>query len=309
MNRYKFKAELDQCNADLKALEAENEQLKQFDCRKILLEVVPGDGNGLEVYAKSLEDVEKAFEKLANQSETAQLDCVGLREKLYWQGKELDSAKSRMGLLRRMLSRRYGIGANAFIVWNEAKTEGFVTTDSQLAYEVRKSSDSNCFDAEGKRSKVGLQFCEEWGDGNCTIQEGVADQSEVVSLRGELAEIKDSLAYRGSLLCRIETERDRLKAERDAFERSEAASSKTAHELEKELAALRAQEQIFIVFDGPPGNDAPRFVEVETSGGISVRLGDWQERPDGYWILGPCYAAPQSSQPTKQTELPKEPTT
>ena len=59
----------------------------------------------------------------------------------------------------------------AFIVWNEAKTEGFVTTDRQLAYEVRKSSDSNCFDAEGRRSKVGQQFCEDWGDDDCTIQE------------------------------------------------------------------------------------------------------------------------------------------
>lgn len=57
-----------------------------------------------------------------------------------------------------------------FIVWNEAKTEGFVTTDKQLAYEVRKSADTNCFDAEGRRSRVAQQFCEDWCQDQCTIE-------------------------------------------------------------------------------------------------------------------------------------------
>lgn len=59
----------------------------------------------------------------------------------------------------------------AFIVWNEAKTEGFVTTEAQLAYEVRKGSDSNCYTEEGRRSTVGAEFCEAWLDDNCTIEE------------------------------------------------------------------------------------------------------------------------------------------
>lgn len=58
-----------------------------------------------------------------------------------------------------------------FIVWNEAKTEGFVTPDAQLAYEVRKSSDTNCFDADGNRSDVGLAFCDRWYEDNCTTEE------------------------------------------------------------------------------------------------------------------------------------------
>lgn len=57
----------------------------------------------------------------------------------------------------------------AYIVWNEAKTEGFVTTDKQLAYEVRKGSGSNCYTEDGKLSEVGQAFTYAWDD--CTIEE------------------------------------------------------------------------------------------------------------------------------------------
>lgn len=40
-----------------------------------------------------------------------------------------------------------------------------------------------------------------------------------------------------------------------------------------------------IVFDGPPSHESGRFVEVEDSAGASIRLGEWVERPDGYWAL------------------------
>lgn len=40
-----------------------------------------------------------------------------------------------------------------------------------------------------------------------------------------------------------------------------------------------------IVFDGPPGPDAGRFVEVEDADGRSITLGKWLQRPDGYWVL------------------------
>lgn len=55
-------------------------------------------------------------------------------------------------------------------------------------------------------------------------------------------------------------------------------------------AALRqppaqTSEWIDIVFDGPPGPEAGRFVEVENAEGRSIRFGDWVERPDGYWVL------------------------
>ena len=57
-----------------------------------------------------------------------------------------------------------------WIVWNADKTEGFITEDQQLAYEVRKSSDTNCFDYNGRRSDVAIAFCGAWGDQDCTME-------------------------------------------------------------------------------------------------------------------------------------------
>lgn len=42
---------------------------------------------------------------------------------------------------------------------------------------------------------------------------------------------------------------------------------------------------LFVIFDGPPGPVSGRFVEVETEAGVSLRAGEWIERPDGYWAL------------------------
>ena len=42
---------------------------------------------------------------------------------------------------------------------------------------------------------------------------------------------------------------------------------------------------INIIFDGPPGHESGRFVEVETDDGKSINAGEWFERPDGYWAL------------------------
>jgi hypothetical protein len=44
-------------------------------------------------------------------------------------------------------------------------------------------------------------------------------------------------------------------------------------------------QHIDIVFDGPPGPEAGRFVEVEDDAGKSIKFGEWVERPDGYWVL------------------------
>lgn len=44
-------------------------------------------------------------------------------------------------------------------------------------------------------------------------------------------------------------------------------------------------EYIDVVFDGPPGNESGRFVEVEDSKGSSINIGEWIHRPDGYWVL------------------------
>jgi hypothetical protein len=37
--------------------------------------------------------------------------------------------------------------------------------------------------------------------------------------------------------------------------------------------------------DGPPGPDAPCFVEVEDDERRSLRYGQWVERDDGHWVL------------------------
>ncbi len=46
---------------------------------------------------------------------------------------------------------------------------------------------------------------------------------------------------------------------------------------------------INIIFDGPPGHDGGRFVEIENDAGESVRIGEWAEdgRPgyEGMWRL------------------------
>ena len=41
---------------------------------------------------------------------------------------------------------------------------------------------------------------------------------------------------------------------------------------------------INIIFDGPPGHDAPRFVEVETDDGKSINIGEWIKKGN-YWAL------------------------
>lgn len=43
--------------------------------------------------------------------------------------------------------------------------------------------------------------------------------------------------------------------------------------------------KIDIVFDGPPGPQSGRFIEVEDMEGKSIRVGEWIRRPDGYWVL------------------------
>ena len=44
-------------------------------------------------------------------------------------------------------------------------------------------------------------------------------------------------------------------------------------------------DEIRVVFDGPPGPEAGRFVEVENIEGASIRVGVWHERDDGFWEL------------------------
>ena len=54
-------------------------------------------------------------------------------------------------------------------------------------------------------------------------------------------------------------------------------------------------EPVDIVFDGPPGPESGRFVEVESPPGRSIRFGEWVERDDGYWVLR--FSPPASREP------------
>lgn len=59
--------------------------------------------------------------------------------------------------------------------------------------------------------------------------------------------------------------------------------SSTLHAAADEIESLRSP--VYIIFDGPPGHDMPRFVEIENADGHSVKAGEWLQRPDGFWAL------------------------
>lgn len=44
-------------------------------------------------------------------------------------------------------------------------------------------------------------------------------------------------------------------------------------------------DEIRIIFDGPPGAKAGRFVEVHDMDDKSIGIGEWHERDDGLWEL------------------------
>lgn len=75
-----------------------------------------------------------------------------------------------------------------YIVWDEKQSEGFATTDAHLAYEVRKSSDTNCYHLDGTFSKTGAFFCNEKFEQNCTIQ--TIDSCQIQKLQNEIMYLK-----------------------------------------------------------------------------------------------------------------------
>lgn len=44
-------------------------------------------------------------------------------------------------------------------------------------------------------------------------------------------------------------------------------------------------QYVDIVFDGPPGPVAGRFIKIEDDKLRSVSFGEWVQRADGYWVL------------------------
>ena len=48
---------------------------------------------------------------------------------------------------------------------------------------------------------------------------------------------------------------------------------------------MKTIQKINIIFDGPPGNESGRFVEVENEQGASIGVGEWVSLGDGLWAL------------------------
>jgi hypothetical protein len=69
-----------------------------------------------------------------------------------------------------------------------------------------------------------------------------------------------------------------------------------------ELYGPPGTEYLDIVFDGPPGPEAGRFVEVENDQGKSVKVGAWMKRDGVYWALRLQVAPPR--RPARKPTLP-----
>lgn len=54
---------------------------------------------------------------------------------------------------------------------------------------------------------------------------------------------------------------------------------------EKLREARTDEMHLDIVFDGPPGSQSGRFIEVENQEGKSICVGRWIDRGDGLWAL------------------------
>lgn len=69
----------------------------------------------------------------------------------------------------------------------------------------------------------------------------------------------------------------------------------------QEAEELKKGTTVDIVFDGPPGPESGRFVEVESPPGVGIKFGQWVRRDDGYWVLRFPYQVPFSLDEMKGT--------
>ncbi|MGX7874418.1 hypothetical protein ACVDG5_018150 [Mesorhizobium sp. ORM6] len=93
-----------------------------------------------------------------------------------------------------------------YIVWNEAKTEGYVTVDKQLAYEARKGVSTNCYDADGNLSKVAVAFCDSLTDDTCTIEVAPAYADAVAPYAAALRMIREAVGEIFGPIANLESE-------------------------------------------------------------------------------------------------------
>jgi len=48
---------------------------------------------------------------------------------------------------------------------------------------------------------------------------------------------------------------------------------------------LEPMRELHFIFDGPPGPEGPRLVDVENENGYTLNPGEWRQRSDGLWEL------------------------
>lgn len=131
------------------------------------------------------------------------------------------------------------------------------------------------------------------------------------------AKVAEKLAGRAVGLS--ETERILLRHLRDDVHAAETKAHRSTEHADAELAAAQGalldrliatepcpapdpalQEwAIDVVFDGPPGPTAGRFVEVEDLSGKSVGVGQWIDRGNGMWAL----RIPRAHPAQRETDL------
>ena len=58
---------------------------------------------------------------------------------------------------------------------------------------------------------------------------------------------------------------------------------------------------IQIVFDGPPGPESGRFVEVEENG-KGINFGEWRDGKDGFWYLDIPVESPAPTEPRAEVD-------
>lgn len=72
---------------------------------------------------------------------------------------------------------------------------------------------------------------------------------------------------------------------------------------------------IYIIFDGPPDHEAPRFVEIENPEGRSIRIGEWEPDPrpeyEGQWRIRITFAdmVAESNRQWEARGVPTQPET
>jgi len=113
-------------NAHTKLLKAENERNRSLSVEKILIDVVPGDGEGLEVFAKSVKDVEQSISKLIAESETWELkhrDAEAENERLR---EEVERLKADAERYRWIRSRLRTSDSDSFGIYIGVDSERFL---------------------------------------------------------------------------------------------------------------------------------------------------------------------------------------